>query len=684
MPQLVQVVTGPSEGFTFTVADHQSLSVGRGSRNGVVMAHDPWISSSHAILRYTPFTLSLKDLGSSNGSFKDGRKLIPATFVPVDEFFVLGSTLCRLIDPGRVVSAKPLACKSEEAKPFLALPLPRAASNIAHENHSTIIGVLHLFAAILELKSAEVAQLLRSLGLDGHVLRERIDRLNIFSGDYRWLNDFIAYINKPSHPSEKFLTPLMQDLFQRQEFRQDVEPASLLKQMLRGPYNLLFPLFGIQSGGNLEKRLSQSRESAPPFRERKLEAALPARFWNALNAELVKGHIVLLTGGKGIGKTTILKQCFYSLIRVDISHFEPGQNYIFDAKYFLVFHEVEELGAYVISMIQGLKSNRVIAIDHFGYLLKLMLKQGLDTQPLIGAINHRMLPVLLGVGVENLGMVEGLLVNPCNLHLENFLQKVSGATLQDMLEGFQKQTGCQVSEEATRELASLLLPTYGIEALASYFRLCSERLNRLAVLHKELSWRAERESKKLSKAFFRTMFGEWDVPVESDAWRISQKSRMKEVGSFILPQALTGNHDAGTAASDGHDDSPIAAGVEYLLGNFLQKYLSAGIRYSDGSRGLRENRSLEPAAKHAELIEQLEALLAVLGPAFDQCFQELLHELHPKSIKDSTATKEDPKTMWAEYVYRFQQMDQAGAAGRFREKARQLFQEKREGGLWKQ
>lgn len=93
-PQIALVVIdGPDQGREFLLAP-MAVRIGRQVENHIQL-NDPKVSRDHAVLQYYPKKRAflLKDLGSTNGTFFNNRR-IETTFVfPGDEIRVGGSVL---------------------------------------------------------------------------------------------------------------------------------------------------------------------------------------------------------------------------------------------------------------------------------------------------------------------------------------------------------------------------------------------------------------------------------------------------------------------------------------------------------------------------------------------------------------------------------------------------------------
>ncbi len=93
-PQIaVVVIDGPDQGREFLLTP-MTMKIGRQLENHIQL-NDPQVSREHAVLQYHPKKKAflLKDLGSTNGTYCNNRR-IETTFVsPGDEIKVGGSVL---------------------------------------------------------------------------------------------------------------------------------------------------------------------------------------------------------------------------------------------------------------------------------------------------------------------------------------------------------------------------------------------------------------------------------------------------------------------------------------------------------------------------------------------------------------------------------------------------------------
>jgi hypothetical protein len=93
----VEVIGGPDAGKRFTL-DKSSSALGRGKAD--LSFQDTDISRLHALIEVNRVgQVTIRDMGSTNGTFVNGKKVVEARLNPQDQFQI-GGTLCRLVQLG--------------------------------------------------------------------------------------------------------------------------------------------------------------------------------------------------------------------------------------------------------------------------------------------------------------------------------------------------------------------------------------------------------------------------------------------------------------------------------------------------------------------------------------------------------------------------------------------------------
>jgi hypothetical protein len=87
---------GPNPGFTFDLVKPE-ISIGRDMTNDIVI-NDGEVSRKHAVLRLSAGSYVIEDLGSTNGTFVNGQRLIGPHSLSVGEVITLGEIVMLAFD----------------------------------------------------------------------------------------------------------------------------------------------------------------------------------------------------------------------------------------------------------------------------------------------------------------------------------------------------------------------------------------------------------------------------------------------------------------------------------------------------------------------------------------------------------------------------------------------------------
>jgi len=662
---MIQVVTGPMEGTAFLVVEDQTLSIGRSSTNDVTLSYDPWISSAHLQLRNEGDQIFLEDLGSSNGSFVASDKVVPHQLVPIDEYFVLGSTLCRVSGPGPMLAYTPLLLDRDNLPRFRDHPLIRPAHDLARQRRSPVLAVPHLFLALLEMRDKETERYLRSLRIDPTNLRNDLDRYHFFDGKDQWINEFMPYQFRTKQKGDLFFTPQAQAFLERYGPNRDFRPLSFLKVIMDDRYTILFPQLGITGRAATEPRTE--KVTLNPFDSEVDDLTLPGDFWSELEREIAGHHVVILTGDKGTGKTAVMEQCFHALPKVDLSCFREGRKRVFDPEMFLVYHEVGDLVPYINTIIKALRENQTIGIDHFGTLLELMHRHNIEDTPLIRTLCRRKHPTLLAVGTRHLDQVREVLNAPGLITMDQRIKEANTEILDSFLRGFEQDTKRTVSARAERFLVDLL-SSYNFTAAKSFLDFCADRVRNLNYVYKELI-PAEDQRTELSEAFFRYMNDRWTGTLHSLTAK-QPRDKDLEAMDLSLPTFLDDDSKSGPIPQDDFPEK-----VETLLNEILARNFRTAVTFTDNTRSIAESGSLNRARKKAELLRQLELTAGAFRSGFLHWLKAFLKEIDPDKLRQ--AVGREPRVLWEEYLSRYELLDKRFVRDHFLETARKVFLRKR-------
>ncbi|MBA2692174.1 MAG: FHA domain-containing protein [Rubrobacter sp.] len=100
-PEASELIVEESEIFaseTQFALENGSVSIGRSSESGIVVKSDDYASGKHAQLSRHGGLLYVEDLGSTNGTFVNGRKTVGATPLRDGDTVKIGSTTFRLVE----------------------------------------------------------------------------------------------------------------------------------------------------------------------------------------------------------------------------------------------------------------------------------------------------------------------------------------------------------------------------------------------------------------------------------------------------------------------------------------------------------------------------------------------------------------------------------------------------------
>jgi len=665
MTRMVQVVTGPMEGTAFLVVSDQKLSVGRSSSNDITLVYDPWISSTHLTLENDGDAFYIRDLASSNGTFVNGEKLTPHQKVALDEYFILGSTLCRVSEPGPMVANKPLSLGDDGYALYRDHPLVRLAAREARQRRAPVLAMPHLFLALLETGDSETERVLRGHGIDSDEVRSRLERFHFFEGEDQWINDFMPYQFRSKQRAEIFLTPQAQALLSRYGPQREYHPRSFLEVMLSERYTILFPLLGLS--GPIEKPAPATERVTLPAYDGGDDLTLPGDFWSDLGNEIERRNVVILTGDKGTGKTAVLEQCFHTLPKVNLACFRDQRKQIFDPEMFLVYNEVADLVPYINTIIKALREPKTIAIDHFGTLLELMHQHNIEDTPLIRVLNRRKHATLLAVGTRHLERVKDVLKDPGLMTMDLRIKEANTEILDTFLRELERETRRTISARAERYLVDLL-SRYNFTAAKSFLDFCSDRLRNLNYVYKELS--SEQKTRaELSEAFFRYMNDRWTGTLDSLAGRV----RDKEMDSLDI--SLSGVFSEGGEGEREEPSDGFALQLESLLNEILARNFRSAVAFSDQSRSLAEKGKLGPEAKQTELLRQVELSATAFRSGFVHWLKAFLADIDPAELRKSVGR--EPRVLWEEYLSRYELLDKRFVRDHFLEIARKVFLRKR-------
>lgn len=278
----VEVWLGPMEGLRYVAAAGSApvrIRIGRVSvdkktntKNEFVLSYGQGVSSTHAELQLERGRLTLKDSGSTNGTFVQSGQVTGEVEIQPGDVFLVSSTpvRVRLVD-GRLPEMPFPRVLRGEAWPEPAVQnIVRGAREAAGQRGELFADTRHLCDAILRSRSASLQRVLRDANWSREQALTELWEGRLFSGPYAWLNDlFLQPIGVQTGSGELILSPKVGFLLEECQ-RRDVESSAMdLETTLR---HELLNLLRLDSEGAVGSWLTRRLPGAAP----KAEASPPA------------------------------------------------------------------------------------------------------------------------------------------------------------------------------------------------------------------------------------------------------------------------------------------------------------------------------------------------------------------------------------------------------------------------
>jgi pSer/pThr/pTyr-binding forkhead associated (FHA) protein len=94
---VIEAMNGPLDGKRWPFEN--AISIGRDASSvQAVVQTDRTVSRTHAQVSASPSGFALRDLGSSNGTFVDGRPIADSVIIKPGQPFVVGRTMLRILE----------------------------------------------------------------------------------------------------------------------------------------------------------------------------------------------------------------------------------------------------------------------------------------------------------------------------------------------------------------------------------------------------------------------------------------------------------------------------------------------------------------------------------------------------------------------------------------------------------
>ena len=81
------------------IVRNSEVSIGRSENNTISLSADKMISRHHCIIRVMEEDMALKDLGSQNGTYLNGQRVLDESSLPVPSWLQVGNTRFIVLPP---------------------------------------------------------------------------------------------------------------------------------------------------------------------------------------------------------------------------------------------------------------------------------------------------------------------------------------------------------------------------------------------------------------------------------------------------------------------------------------------------------------------------------------------------------------------------------------------------------
>jgi pSer/pThr/pTyr-binding forkhead associated (FHA) protein len=675
MPEKLSIVSGPMEGHHFILDQKKEWLVGRGRRNPISVPLDPCLSTRHAKIRPLGHKLIVTDLNSSNGSFIDGKKLIPSKEYSFRNFLVLGSTLLKKGNQaGPDIDFMPcklseLSIEEKEQSALLKKTLKYCAQT--HKPYIDATALLYTFF----LENPDLMQHICSdFMIDAESFKSRWEKDYFFDVPYSWLNDFIAISHNQQIGENVIVTPLARHILNEmskitKEYKGDFIEVEFLKTFFLLPFNLIYPLLDwektkIRWMYTLEK-MTRPKAPKPPLidviktvRDQPVyiqpsvpeptdlpEQILPDRFWLDLHRSIQMSQQHVILGHKGSGKTSVIHRIFL-----------PGSplypqfrnRVLYDSKVFLILNDEKKLKRFVHSIIRDLGKKDLVGIDHIDHLLVNLQHIGIERGPLLQALKNATAKTIIALDMDNRTMVSGLLQSPDIHFLGNYLDEVRDRLYSKLLSDFESRIKCFLSNDARSFIKEVIIDPSpdNISAIKDYLDFAAKKAGNIDFPFHELATETLANG-QLGKAFFIDVYSDW---IGISKGKLQNQSTSSEEDSFRL----------------------FAVQLEELVQAFSKNALKIGLHYSDQTRSLEENRNLDSEEKLQQLKSQIVCLLTAYQHGFQRWFPTLWRGINPDELRKQSS---NTRKLWQLFEEKAGLIDEAYAEDQFNEATSRVFQE---------
>ena len=673
MVAYIQVISGPEEGLSLVLNEGDKVQIGRGPKNGLIIAHDSYISTLHAELAFVGGVVKLLDCRSSNGSVISGRRIPAQTWYDVDTFFILGST------PFHVsISGEP-----QEANTQVPLRLDDASwgksrivakgVEIAVARGQKHLDSVALFLAVNELFPDLLLPTFTKLRIQPKSLFDTWKSQAIFDGERQWINNFLELqFSLPKSPAV-LVTPKVCHFLKSASPRRGLKPELALIEILGDRFNLCFQLLEwnryqqawLETKKALQESLEPAKKNAviqPPVLgdAPTKKASIGAQIDEEIEAILKKGQIVELTGEPGCGKTRVLNRFLDAqFMRADESRdrFLPA---LMDIRTFLTFHTLSELPIFIKKIILALDKAPLVGIDHFDELLEIMKRELLDHDSLLSAIHQRNCQLIIAAKRSD-AFRQIKLHGTRRLDVGTFSLLLRQSVLEAMMHRFERESGFRISAANRKWLNEKLWDmAANCHNVREIFDIAVSRSR--DALEQRQKWAPSDSTKEeLELYFFESI-----LKVKSAESKAVEPA--KPLPPPTPPEAIPV-----LRAPDPGSVMDFVYQVEDFIKAFVEEEFHLGLDYTDRTYSIRESGLLNQEEKLQQLKSFLVFLLTSYRESFRVWFQKFWNQIDPQVLRSYSNIGNNPKKLWAEFQQRAGKIDMALAEDQFIEMAAEAF-----------
>jgi hypothetical protein len=608
-----------------------------------ILVVDELISRKHAMLKIRSGEAILTDLGSSNGSYISGARLKKQQPYKLQNYFVLGSTIFKVVPTEPECFSETWSINATELNALKRLSFFEQAQAVAKSH--PVMNMAHLLYGLLATQEERLKPILDKVGstLTANSLKHKLDHHHIFSKPHEWLNSCLKNLTLITKPSFLLITPKVREQIMAFNDHQNDWPEQMLYRILKDFHNLGVISLDLPANATAEDTMSALQEEARPItakmtvidpnlnvtkKKTRETVSWSADFWNQFEELLRPGNSLLLTSSAGAGKT--------SLLRV----FAKKKARYFDFRsFFMVSRDPGDLEHYIGEIQVALTHRKWVIVDHLDYLVD-HGDIGID---LLGQLGSSSAPFMGIVSRKNLSRFQKLCKSLQHYDLDFLIKPELEQCYGFLIRDFQNKAKRGLTHKAFRYLEERVIAKYPYN-LGLLHEFLSLALLKLQATDPLLS--KEEAEKDLDESIFeQVLVQSFATSGANSIERESLKKRREELG--IAPTSTS---------SSGLRERAILKNVENLIQEYARNLWKVEIEYSDGSKQLDDQIHLTRDQKLEELGKQLGIIFTLQQESFQKWYQQFIYEMEPGNIEQDVGSVRQYKQLWQTYRKRMDKM----------------------------